>query len=125
MSALERKDAAGTLHPGVRSAFRVQGSGFRWVQGSGLRIQGSEFRVQGSGFRVQVTTLVATGLCAGGEGRRGTEGREGATERVSRRVGVGMSGACLTLTVGGARAASSSSLLLSSLEFSDTQVYEP
>jgi len=36
----------------VFSGFRVQGSGFRYFQGSRFRVQGlGIFRVQGSGFR--------------------------------------------------------------------------
>ena len=85
------------------SGSRVQGSGFR-VQGPGSRVQDSvfsvqcsEFRVQGAGCRVQCSVFSVQGLGF-------------------RVQGSGFRVLCETL---------SSFLLLSSLELSDTKVYEP
>jgi len=106
--------------PGFRvqgSGFRVQVPGFR-IQGAGCRIQGSGFRAQGSGFRIQGEAAFSFSSCG---------------SRISLLSGLGRS-QLLALPHSGSpiiikstcwdcaeNPSSSSSVLLSSLELSDTQ----
>jgi len=98
------------------SGFRVQGSGFR-VQGAGFRVQGSGFRVQGPGSRVQ-----GAGFRVQGAGFRVQGWVQGWAESDMLQPPSVDTSLDSSFT---APSPKGFLLLLSSLELSDTQVYEP